>query len=106
MMEQLLSLAGPSDRARIEALPPRGKRDLVFLASLMEGQSGWLADNLKWIVKNSNGDVIASWLLQYIFDPMGYARPLDDSVWQGCLADYCGRRDEIVDEWRKLQHED
>ncbi len=105
MMERLFPPMGPSDSNRVAKLSPKEKRELVFLFSLMQGQVGWLVDNLKWIVKNSNGDVIASWLLQYICDPMGYAQPLDDSVWEGCLADYCGKRDEILDQWWNGDHE-
>jgi hypothetical protein len=36
---------------------------------------------------------------------MGYAQPLDDSVWEGCLIDYRGKREEILDEWRNMKHE-
>lgn len=105
-MDVLYSRMRPPDRKRARALPAKGKRELIFLFSLMGGQRDWLVDNMKWILKDNGGDIIASWLFQYIYDPMGYAEPLDDSVWEGCLADYCGKRDEILDEWRGMGHED
>ncbi|HKL59072.1 MAG: hypothetical protein WC136_09520 [Sphaerochaeta sp.] len=105
MMDRLSSLLRPKDRKGAGSLTAEGKREVIFLFSLMGDQRDWLADNMKWILKNNGGDIIASWLLQYIYDPMGYAQPLDDSVWEGCLADYRGKRDEILDEWRNMKHE-
>jgi hypothetical protein len=81
MMDRLSSLLRPKDRKGAGSLTAEGKREVIFLFSLMGDQRDWLADNMKWILKNNGGDIIASWLLQYIYDPMGYAQPLDDSVW-------------------------
>lgn len=94
-----LDFVGPATKENIDNLSPKEKRDLVFLFSLMADQRDWLLDNLKWIVKNSKGDVITSWLCQYVSDPFGYVEALPDSVWDGCLADYCGERDEITEKW-------
>lgn len=52
--------AGPATRLRIRKLSAREQRDLSFLFSIMADQQAWLLDNLKWIVKNSDGDLIAS----------------------------------------------
>lgn len=89
----------PATRSRIRKLSAKEKRELAFLFTLMVDQQDWLLDNLKWIVKNSKGDIIQSWLCQYISDPFGYAEPIPEAYWNGCLADYRAERDQIIEQW-------
>lgn len=104
-MNHLYTILALQDRKKVAALSAKEKRDLVFLFCLMAEQRPWLVDNLKWILKNNEGDLIASWLSRYMLDPLGYCEPLDDCVWLGCLADYYHRRNDILDEWRSKEHE-
>jgi len=88
-----------STRSRSLGLSPKESRDLLFLHSILIDQMDWLLANLNQIVTDSDGDLISSWLHRFLTDTSDEVKPLPDSLWNGCLADYRAQRDQIFEQW-------
>jgi hypothetical protein len=85
--------------SRSRELSPKESRDLIFLHAILIDQMDWLLVNLDQIVSDSDGDIISSWLHRYVTDTSDEVKPLSESLWNGCLADYRVERDQIFEQW-------